>query len=154
MAKGPYDEPAFVRLDFGRERGYLESIAEIQWRTEHGGPMPRPRIYNGVTFRSTLEAKYAFHLDTMGDEWVYEPHVFGPRGRGYLPDFQIINASRPTFIEVKPTIAEAPAAQRKMSVIWETLPDALLIVACQEMGANFSAYRGDEWRRWPEKWSA
>lgn len=133
---------------------YLESLAEIQYRKETGHPKPRPTQDRGIDFRSRLEVRFSWYLDSLGEHWKYEPRVFGPKGRGYLPDFQILGAPRPTFIEVKPTLAEVAGAKAKMSVIWETHPNALLIVACQEGRRFFAAYRGGEWAFWQERWAA
>lgn len=59
-----------------------------------------PTMYNGVSFRSRLEARYACSFDSIGLEWAYE--VEGLQlvsGERYLPDFWLpkLNA----FIEVK-----------------------------------------------------
>jgi predicted nuclease of restriction endonuclease-like RecB superfamily len=135
-------------------KGYMESLEEIQYRMDTGRPMSRKRTYHGVEFRSKLEARFAQHLDALGETWVYEPRIYGPSGRGYLPDFQIVSASRPTFIEVKPTLEEVADAKAKMSVIWETHPDALLMVAVEEARAFFVSLAGSPWRTWQERWAA
>jgi hypothetical protein len=133
---------------------YMESLAEIGWRMEHGGPKSRHTQYNGVEMRSRLEVRFARHLSAIGEEWRYEPRVYGRRGHGYLPDFEILGAARPTFIEVKPTIAEAGAAELKMAVIWNVHRDALLVVACEEGCTYFGALRGGPWEQWQERWAA
>lgn len=132
----------------------MESIDEIQYRMDMGSPKPRPRLYKGVEFRSSLEVRFAHYLDGMREPWVYEPRVYGPRGHGYLPDFQMTAADQPTFIEVKATLEEAPGAQAKMSVIWDTHPDALLIVAVEE-GRTFYAClaHSGSWTWWQERWT-
>ena len=109
MREDGYDEPDFVRPQIDRPHGYLQSFAEVLKSIELHGPAPRAETWKGIGFRSKLEARYARHLDWMGDQWVYEPRVYGPRGRGYLPDFQILGG-RPKFIEVKPTLREVRAA--------------------------------------------
>ena len=53
--------------------------------------------YNGVTFRSRLEARWAVLFDVIGWSWTYEPFDV----RGYIPDF-LINGERPMLVEVKP----------------------------------------------------
>lgn len=133
--------------------GYVESLGEIIQRTDSGDPPPRPTEYKGVQFRSHLEARFAFYLDSIGEEWLYEPRVYVGDGRGYLPDFEIVSADRPTFIELKPTMAEVPDAQVKMAVIWQTHPDALLIVASEERRAFSWCYLGGEWAEWNIRWS-
>lgn len=49
-----------------------------------------PTRYNGMQFRSKLEARWACHLDHMGVDWQYEPATYKlPSGEFYLPDFWI-----------------------------------------------------------------
>lgn len=61
-------------------------------------------MYNGITFRSALEAKVAEELDALGVWWEYERRT--PFTERYLPDFTIIEASPelalPQWVEVKP----------------------------------------------------
>ena len=133
---------------------YMESLAEIEYRKLHGRPMARVTHYKGVAFRSRLEVRFAFHLDLLGERWKYEPRTYGPKGKRYIPDFEILGAVRPTFIEIKPTLAEVDAAKEKMSVIWDTHPDALLIVACEEARAFHGCYGGGQWTSWQERWAA
>jgi hypothetical protein len=114
----------------------------------------RPTLYKGIQFRSGLEARFAWHLDDRGEEWVYEPRVYGRRGKRYLPDFEIVGSTYPTFIELKPTLAEVDGAKAKMSVIWDSEPTALLIVACWE-GCTFTrAFQHGDWVTWQERWAA
>ena len=105
-----------------------------------------------TVMRSRLEAAFARHLDQMWEPWVYEPKVYGPKGRRYLPDFELTGAADPTFIEVKPTLAEVPAAKAKMAVIWDEEPNATLIVACAEGCTWFAATKGRPWETWLERW--
>lgn len=62
-------------------------------------PTAKPTLYQGVRFRSRLEARWAVFLDALGAEWIYEPQVSGVSG--YLPDFEIGNA----YLEVKSNVA-------------------------------------------------
>lgn len=57
--------------------------------------------YNGITFRSKTEAKWAVFLDALGIEFEYEKHTIPLSiSKQYLPDFFLpqLNA----FLEVKP----------------------------------------------------
>jgi hypothetical protein len=134
--------------------GTVESIAEINHRIATGGHAARPITFGEVTFRSKLEARFSWHLDAIGVKWVYEPRVFGRPGEGYLPDFQLLGLDQPTYVEVKPTIAEIREACRRMKVIWEQVPDALLIVACEEGRTFVAAVNGRPWESWQERWGA
>ncbi len=127
----------------------MESLAEIQHRLATGTPKARPTTYKGIEFRSRLEVRFACYLDLMDERWLYKPRVYGR----YLPDFEIVGAVRPTFIEVKPTQAEVRPAADKMSVIWGTHPDALLIVACEEGRSFYGCYSGGRWTSWQERWA-
>jgi hypothetical protein len=56
-----------------------------------------PTDYNGVRFRSRLEAKWAALFDRCGWRWSYEPNDFD----GYIPDFAL-RFRTPILVEVKP----------------------------------------------------
>lgn len=129
---------------------HFESLGEIEHRVTTGGPKARPIEYRGYQMRSHLECRFAWHLDTIGESWDYEPRTFG---RSYLPDFQLTSAPRPTFVEVKPTLAEVPAAKVKAAVIWKTYPDALILIAVAE-GCTWFASTGGDWESWTERWKA
>lgn len=115
-------------------------------------PTPHPE-YRGVVMRSQLECDFARHLDCLGIAWHYEPRIFGPRGRGYLPDFELELGERPCYVEVKPTLGEAEAAKRRVRVIWKTHPDATLVIACAEGSRYFVAEAGGPWDSWSERWA-
>lgn len=61
-----------------------------------------PTTYQGIEFRSRLEARVAAGMDRIGVVWEYEPEGFqiGPTER-YLPDFYLPQAD--AWLEVKPT---------------------------------------------------
>ena len=113
---------------------------------------PKRTEYRGVTMRSRLEADFAHHLDAKRIVWRYEPAVYGPVGQGYLPDFQLLRDDGPHFVEVKPTLREVPLAKERMAVIWQTHPDAVLIVACAQDSRYFASVAGGEWITWVERW--
>jgi len=57
-----------------------------------------PTRYNGVNFRSRLEAKWAAFFDLLGWRWDYEPVDFP----GWIPDFVIYGKHKQVYVEVKP----------------------------------------------------
>lgn len=114
---------------------------------------PRRTEYRGVMMRSRIEADFAHHLDSQRIVWRHEPAIFGPRGEGYLPDFALLREDGPHFVEVKSTLREVPEAERRMAVIWDSLPDAVLIVACAEQSRWFASSARGEWITWVERWS-
>lgn len=60
-------------------------------------PRGIPTRYNGIQFRSRLEAKWAAFFDLCGWRWEYEPLDMD----GYIPDFVLL-FSQPLLVEVKP----------------------------------------------------
>jgi hypothetical protein len=59
-----------------------------------------PTDYNGVRFRSRLEAKWASFFNRNHWRWSYEPQDFC----GYIPDFALWFKRAPIFVEVKPLL--------------------------------------------------
>lgn len=76
----------------------------------------RQTRYNGVTFRSKLEAQWAVFWDELGVKWEYEPETFKFRdGKQYTPDFWIVDLA--LWVEIKPNeiIAREEEAMLKCS---------------------------------------
>lgn len=65
-----------------------------------------PTMYDGVQFRSRLEAKWAYVFTAFEWRWTYEPFD----ADGYIPDF-ILHLDTPCVVEVKPvtTLSEYTA---------------------------------------------
>lgn len=59
-----------------------------------------PTTYNGITFKSRLESRWARFLDLLTIEWRYEPEGYEWDGVRYLPDFWLPKGEM--FLEVKP----------------------------------------------------
>ena len=60
---------------------------------------PIPTTYEGVNFRSRLEASWAAFFDLIGWKWEYEPFDLD----GWIPDFKIYkDKSRWLLVEIKP----------------------------------------------------
>lgn len=57
-----------------------------------------PTIFDGIRYRSRLEAKWASFFSYMCWKTIYEPMDL----RGWAPDFLITPKSKPMFVEVKP----------------------------------------------------
>jgi hypothetical protein len=57
--------------------------------------------YNGILFRSRLEARWAIFFDAFNLDWVYEPECFIlSNNQKYTPDFYLPNLK--LYIEIKP----------------------------------------------------
>lgn len=70
----------------------------------------QPTIYNGIQFRSKLEAKTAQALDIFGMRWQYEPQGYKlSNGMWYKPDFWLVDAHQ--FIECKGSMTETDSAK-------------------------------------------
>jgi hypothetical protein len=65
-----------------------------------------PTLYNGVQFRSRLEARWAAFFDLCKWKWEYEPIDLN----GWIPDFRVVaRFGAPYLCEVKPvTFGDAP----------------------------------------------
>lgn len=84
--------------------------------------------YNGIVFRSMLEAKHAVFMDAIGVSWMYEPKWFtcSRTGRHYLPDFYLPDLC--CFIEIKPFLPSgsdidrsfiaAKESDERMKILW------------------------------------
>lgn len=62
----------------------------------------KEQVYNGVTFKSTLEARWAIFFDACGLHWVYEPECFELESGNYTPDFYLKKYD--LFVEIKPNL--------------------------------------------------
>lgn len=61
-----------------------------------------PSWYNGIQFRSRLEARWAYYFDLLGLQWSYEPEAYSLPSGNYLPDFLITTEhAQKVFAEVK-----------------------------------------------------
>ena len=58
-----------------------------------------PTRYNGVQFRSRLEARWSAMFDLLEWQWEYEPIDLA----GYIPDF-ILQFDSPMLVEIKPLL--------------------------------------------------
>lgn len=101
-----------------------------------------PTKYNGVQFRSRLEARWAAMFDLLGRAWEYEPIDLA----GWIPDFR----SRGLLIEVCPVSALAPHEKKILEATpWEHYPivDILTEVPTFRVsfvgGKRFEHERGD-----------
>ena len=74
-----------------------------------------PTLYNGIQFRSRLEAKWAAFFDLLGWEYEYEPFDLN----GWIPDFLIKGKPQDVLVEVKP-VTEFPADVA--AEVWNACP--------------------------------
>jgi hypothetical protein len=122
---------------------------------------PRPTTYCGIQMRSRLEAQFAAYLDNVGFEWTYEPRAYASRSGVYLPDFEVdVRGMAPMFVEVKPDVSDLETIEKaleRITVIWESIPDATLAVAFGNSSvaivAKGRSSRWDyvEWAEWGQR---
>jgi hypothetical protein len=75
--------------------------------------------YDGVLFRSRLEARWAAFFNLCNIPWEYEPYDFD----GWIPDFVIKGVERDIFCEVKPTDKYLPeVADKMMQAMYRAYP--------------------------------
>ena len=81
--------------------------------------------FDGIEYRSRLEAKWASFMHKLGWEYTYEPLD----GLGYIPDF-IVHGPRSMFVEVKPavSICELTTEVNKVDQGLREYPRDILIV--------------------------
>ena len=76
-------------------------------------------IYNGICFRSKLEARWAVVFDMLGIRWIYEPETlrrdFWEFPTYYRPDFYLPEHDK--YVEVKPTDEKLFEIQKELSVM-------------------------------------
>jgi len=94
-----------------------------------------PTAYNGLTFRSRNEARWARFFDLIEEPWQYEPQRFELRHGSYLPDFLLPSAysGRGMWIECKPMYPSdlelwllyelAETTGQKVAVVWGAIGD-------------------------------
>lgn len=68
---------------------------------------PIPTTYEGVKFRSRLEARWAVFFCQLQIDWRYEPFEIGNENLSYTPDFLLHNLflcffNKRVFVEIKP----------------------------------------------------
>lgn len=104
----------------------------------------KPTEYEGYTFRSRTEARWAVFFDALRIKWDYEPQGFEFGGKGYLPDFWLPDLNK--WVEIK---GEQPTLEESHKCSWladGTHADVLLFwdaPRCPEYGDE-----GDQGHVW------
>lgn len=88
---------------------------------------PIMTLYEGVYFRSRLEARWARFFDSLEEPWLYESEGFDiPRMGYYLPDFYLPRSK--TWLEIKP-VAPSTTEQRKCLGVCEARAERVVLVS-------------------------
>ncbi len=87
----------------------------------------KPTTYNGITFRSRLEARWAVYFDCIGIKYEYEMERFDFNdGTSYLPDFYLPQVKM--WAEVKPIEFDKNAEDLVDKLVWQTESECLKLV--------------------------
>lgn len=88
-------------------------------------------LYNGVEYRSRLEAWWAAFFDECGWKHEYEPKVSGYR----KPDFVLHGLNKDVYVEVKPT-DEVDNDVFEAAKDWRCGSDIMLLGRCPDFTRN------------------
>lgn len=61
-----------------------------------------PTVFDGIKFRSRLEARWAVFFKKIGIEYEWEPESFDLGETAYIPDFYLSNFGGGIYCEIKP----------------------------------------------------
>jgi len=90
--------------------------------------MAIPTKYDGIEYRSRLEARWAAFMRNIGWDITYEPFD----GDGYIPDF-LVQGKEPFLVEVKPAVTqgeyEAPIEKAESGLRRHWQHDILIVGA-------------------------
>lgn len=95
------------------------------------GPSGIPTLYQGVQYRSRLEAKWAAFFDLLGWHHQYEPFDLD----GWIPDFLLPDAvARPLLVEIKPVIEFPDRVATRVEPFRES--NDILILGCMPVSGT------------------
>lgn len=90
-----------------------------------------PTKYQGILFRSRLEATWAAFFDLCGWRWEYEPFDL----QGYIPDF-LLHGAVPAIVDVKPLVNLSEYHVRAKELDRVCGGHEVLIVGCGLYGSS------------------
>lgn len=90
----------------------------------------RLAVVDGVTMRSSLEARWATFFGCLRLKWQYEPETFElPNGGRYTPDFHV---SYLGWVEIKPTVQHLRETWQRLKAFLATKPDEPIWAFCSD----------------------
>jgi hypothetical protein len=106
-----------------------------------------PVVYDGVQFRSSLEADWACTLNHLDMRWHYEPRTLTlPSGIRYVPDFWL--PSLRTFIEVKGVLGD-PRMHKPGELEKEvTITGAIVLIGLPPASRSLSPSYWERYIQW------
>lgn len=106
-----------------------------------------PTPYDGITYRSRLEARWAVFFKLIDIKPDYEPQGWDTNGEWYLPDFALYGAHGVTWAEIKPdweTDPEGIARFRRFAAARPQPSRAVLLVGTPRFGQEYLVIGGDQ----------
>jgi hypothetical protein len=106
-----------------------------------------PTPFDGITYRSRLEARWAVFFKKLDLKAEYEPQGWDTDGEWYLPDFAIFGATGITWAEIKPTWDADPEGIERFRRFAAARPQpsrAVLLVGPPRADQGYLVIGGDE----------
>ena len=105
---------------------------------------PKETEYNGIKFRSRLEARYACFFDLLGWKYVYEPDM---QFKNWIPDF-LINTQHnfDILVEVKPSYLHTVDLKLRMQCETDCTHHILLVNESPQLNDDHLFILGDLWK--------
>lgn len=105
-------------------------------------------VYNGYTFRSRLEARWAVFFDALGVKYEYEPEGYDLEGVGwYLPDFYLpysyARDNKGFFLEIKGNTEQAEEDEDKCNALAYQIDTDVILAAGQPSEYLFGKNNND-----------
>jgi hypothetical protein len=94
--------------------------------------------YDGYTFRSRLEARWALWMDATGIQYEYEPEGYEMDGVRYLPDFWL--PERECWAEVKPKRPDAEEREKARRLSEGTGSPVLFLIGTPGLEGQHKAW--------------
>jgi hypothetical protein len=77
-----------------------------------------PTTYNGIIFRSRMEARWAVFMNALSVAFDYEPEGYDLNGVFYLPDFWLPDLN--IFMEIKPLVPTEDEMEKARRLVQHT----------------------------------
>ena len=97
-----------------------------------------PTMYNGVQFRSRLEATWATFFDLCGWDWDYEPIDLN----GWIPDFVLTGVNYNIYVEVKPFTKIEEFDDAITKICKTDINENILLLGVSPFGDQYESYLG------------
>jgi len=99
-----------------------------------------PTFYDGIQFRSRLEARWAYFFNLCKVQWQYELQGYESDEHRYLPDFYLQETEM--YVEIKPNMGfvEDSIVNRKMAEFARSIPGKFVVFVDTPVKARYYSY--------------